>query len=221
MSLPSNIEPLGRCTAHGSLVCASLRGAQLASSDTKVVFASAPSSLPMKSHFLRPTAFDFSDWSIPIAVVVDRVGVGHEEALVASEHVVDRVCILALGELEEGVSPGHDQHPEVSRPTPLFGLHKHARRVRAQVGPLEGVGTHRVDQRLGEPGQRNVPAADRGAGQLDAFAGIDALETVERQVIASRTYFAVRFAVPVFAGSSSNVVLGANARFSHVPSLVF
>jgi hypothetical protein len=50
-----------------------------------------------------------------------------------------------------------------------------------RYGLGEGVSQHRLDQRLGEVRQLLVPAADRRAGDVEAVAGIDAFQSVERQ----------------------------------------
>ena len=54
----------------------------------------------------------------------------------------------------EDMPLGRDEHPEVGPATLLLSLHEDAGRVDAQVGLGEGVAQHRLDDDLGEVGER-------------------------------------------------------------------
>ncbi len=131
---------------------------------------------------VRP-ASDFEDRAVFVQVVVDRVGIGDQIALVAGEELVDGGAIVPGRVAVEHVSSGHDDDPEVAATTLVLRLHEHAGRVGAQIGRRLGVTPHGRDQRLDELGELLVPAAQRRAGQVHAFALVDLLESMQRQVI--------------------------------------
>jgi hypothetical protein len=116
-------------------------------------------------------------------VVVDRVRVGDQVALVAREQLVDAGAVVPRRVVEDDVPPGRHQHPEMPVAALLRRTHEHARRVRAEVRLRERVPAHRVDDRLGKIRQLSVPAADRRARELDAVAREDALDAVQRLVV--------------------------------------
>jgi hypothetical protein len=131
---------------------------------------------------VRP-AVDLHHVAAPIEVVVDGVGVGDEIALVAGEDVVDGVARVVARELEEHVSSGRDEDPEVPCPAPLRVLNENARRVDAEVRLRERVRAHRGHERLDHLGKGAVPSAHGGARELDAVACGHVLAAVEGHVL--------------------------------------
>jgi hypothetical protein len=77
-------------------------------------------------------------------------------------------------------------------PATLLRLDQHAGGVDAQVGLLEGVGSHRGDKRLDQGQELVMPSAQRRARNLQAFARVDVLEAVGRKVVLPATHDRVR-----------------------------
>jgi hypothetical protein len=80
----------------------------------------------------------------------------------------------------------------VTEPTSLLVLHEHAGGVDAEVGLLERVIAHRRDERLHELGERAVPAAHRGARELDAVTRVHPFEPMKRHVVLPSLHDRVR-----------------------------
>ncbi|MCY0992216.1 transposase [Nannocystis sp. ILAH1] len=78
---------------------------------------------------------------------------------------------------------GFDVTTDPEHHAPDLELDEDAGRVRAEVGLREGIGEHRLDERLDEVGELLVPAADRRARELEAVAGVERLEAVRGQVV--------------------------------------
>ncbi len=128
-------------------------------------------------------AADLHHASIDVEVVIDGMRVGDEVAAIARQHPVHGFTVVLRGVAVENVPRGGDDYPEVRALAALARLHQDARRVGAKVRGLEGILPHRVDERTRQRGELLVPATDGGARELEAFARIDALEPVQRQVV--------------------------------------
>ncbi len=119
-----------------------------------------------------------------VQVVVDAVGVGHEDSLVLLEHRVHRRAVVLRCVAEEHVPRRRDDHPEVPPAAFLLVANEHPRRVRAQIrSDGERVFPHRVDQRLAQPSHRLVPGAHRRLREFESFPCVDLLQSMERRVI--------------------------------------
>jgi hypothetical protein len=118
--------------------------------------------------------------ALPVEVVVDLVGIGHDVARVAAEQRIHRRPVVLERELEQRVPSRRHQHPEVAVLAAPGVLHQHARRIRAEIRLPERVLVHRVNEGSSQNRQLRVPVAQRGARQLNPLAPVDALLARQR-----------------------------------------
>jgi len=135
---------------------------------------------------VRPAA-DLDDRAVAIEVVVHDVGIGDQVARVAVQELIDGGAVVPLRVGEEDVLVRRDGYPEVAGAAPLLSEHQDTGRVHAQVGLLEGVGAHRVDERPHQLGHLLVPPAQRRLRDLQPFPRVDPFQSVERLVVLPAT----------------------------------
>ena len=131
---------------------------------------------------MGPTS-SFDDLSVGVEVVKDGVSVGDQRALVSVEQRIDGSGIVLWRIAEEHVPLWRRDDEEVRVTTFLLLLHQHAGRVDAEVGRHEGVLPHRLQQRLHQVRELQVPVANRRAGEVEALATEPPLQSVQRKVV--------------------------------------